>query len=96
MTRSADMRTLTLPVKAEYFQQIRSGEKKEEYRIYNDFWKARILGKAIDELVITLGYPKKGDPVRTCRRRFRGYSVKTITHRHFGDKPVKVFAIKVN
>ncbi|EJN8536843.1 ASCH domain-containing protein, partial [Escherichia coli] len=25
-----------------------------------------------------------------------GYEIKTITHTHFGDKPVKVFAIKVN
>lgn len=27
---------------------------------------------------------------------YNGYEIKTITHPHFGDKPVKVFAIKVN
>ncbi|MCP3582304.1 hypothetical protein NLN00_23805, partial [Escherichia coli] len=27
---------------------------------------------------------------------YDGYEIKTITHPHFGDKPVKVFAIKVN
>ncbi|EJM6143056.1 ASCH domain-containing protein, partial [Escherichia coli] len=27
---------------------------------------------------------------------YDGYKIKTITHTHFGDKPVKVFAIKVN
>ncbi|HGC4644955.1 TPA: hypothetical protein ACIYNA_002626, partial [Escherichia coli] len=26
----------------------------------------------------------------------QGASLKTITHPHFGDKPVKVYAIKVN
>ncbi|EMR6360648.1 hypothetical protein WJV46_003844 [Escherichia coli] len=27
---------------------------------------------------------------------YNGYEIKTITHPHFGDKPVKVYAIKVN
>ncbi|ENN4178965.1 ASCH domain-containing protein, partial [Salmonella enterica subsp. enterica serovar Typhimurium] len=27
---------------------------------------------------------------------YGGYEVKTITHPHFGDEPVKVYAIKVN
>lgn len=27
---------------------------------------------------------------------YDGYEIKTITHPHFGDKPVKLFAIKVN
>ncbi|EOG1758466.1 hypothetical protein ACK3QM_000584, partial [Salmonella enterica] len=27
---------------------------------------------------------------------YDGYEIKTITHPHFGDKLVKVFAIKVN
>jgi hypothetical protein len=90
------MRRLTLAVKTEYFQQIKSGEKKYEYRLYNDFWKTRILGKAIEEIVITLGYPKRGDPDRTEYRPYKGYEVTWITHDEFGNKPVKVFAIVVN
>ncbi|HHU1479257.1 TPA: ASCH domain-containing protein, partial [Escherichia coli] len=27
---------------------------------------------------------------------YEGYEIKTITHPHFGENPVKVFAIKVN
>ncbi|MEG2042853.1 MAG: hypothetical protein RR068_17305, partial [Hafnia sp.] len=27
---------------------------------------------------------------------YDGYEIKVITHPHFGPKPVKVFAIKVN
>ena len=90
------MRRLTLAVKTEYFNQIKSGEKEFEYRLYNDFWKARIFDKAFEEIVITLGFPKRGDPDRTLYRPYKGYKVIEITHKEFGDKPVKVFAIKVN
>lgn len=87
---------LTLPIKLEYFDQIKSGEKLEEYRLYNDFWRKRIEGKQFESILITKGYPKKDDHERRIKRPWRGYKVKTIKHPHFGKEPVKVFAIKVN
>ncbi|MCZ4321408.1 hypothetical protein [Pseudomonas anguilliseptica] len=55
-------RTLTLPLKGEYFDQIKAGTKPEEFR-----------------LVLP----------------WRGYRLAIITHPHFGETPVEVFAINV-
>ncbi|PCM23683.1 hypothetical protein BH694_10960 [Escherichia coli] len=56
----------------------------------------QIMFREYDRLIITKGYPKRDDSSRRIDVPYDGYEVKTITHPHFGDKPVKVFAIKVN
>ena len=86
---------LTLPVKGVFFKQIRSREKPEEYRLYDDYWRKRIEGKSFGFVEVTHGYPKKNDLSRRVRRRWKGYTIKMITHPHFGKDPVKVFAIDV-
>ena len=90
------MKPLHLNLKGEYFEQIKSGEKKEEYRLYNEFWKRRLLGRDYSSIIIKLGYPKQGDSERTIVRPWKGFVIKEIQHKHFGDEPVKVFAIQVN
>ena len=40
------MATLTLPLKKKWFDMIKSGEKKEEYRDTNYYWVARLLKNA--------------------------------------------------
>jgi hypothetical protein len=45
--------------------------------------------------VLKKGYPKRGDTARMLRRPWAGFTLKTITHPHFGTEPVQVFAIKV-
>ena len=37
------MKTLTLSLKKQWFDLIKSGEKKEEYRELNYYWVARLL-----------------------------------------------------
>ena len=37
------MSTLTLPLKRKWFDMIKAGEKKEEYRETNYYWVARLL-----------------------------------------------------
>lgn len=86
---------LQLAVNSEYFNQMKSGVKTEEYRLFNDYWKKRLVGRNYDHLIITSGYPHKDDHERILKMRWNGYVVKTITHPHFGPDPVKVFAIKV-
>lgn len=86
---------LQLAVNSEYFNQMKSGVKNEEYRLFNDYWKKRLIGRNYDRLIITSGYPRKDDHERIMNMRWNGYVVKTITHPHFGPDPVKVFAIKV-
>jgi len=94
--REKRMVDLILAVKREYFEQIKSGEKSEEYRLLNAYWIKR-LNKitGFTRLIITLGYPSKHDEERRIVLPWRGYEKKTITHKHFGSDPVEVFAIKL-
>lgn len=89
-------RTLQLAVNGEYFDAMKSGEKTEEYRLVNAYWGKRLFGRDYDRLIITRGYPRKDDASRRIDIPYDGFEIKTITHPHFGDKPVKVYAIKVN
>ena len=90
------MANLQLAVNGEYFDQMKSGEKTEEYRLVTSFWSKRILARNYDRLIITRGYPKRDDASKRIEVPYAGYEVKVITHPHFGPDPVKVFAIKVN
>lgn len=63
--------TLHLTLNKQWFDMIKSGEKKEEYRSIVPYWTKRICAKSKDENVyeinkykyveFTLGYPKKDD-----------------------------------
>lgn len=88
------MAALHLPLKGEYFDAIKSGEKLEEYRLCTEFWEKRIEEKQIDSIVLTRGYPKRTDQSRRMVLPWRGYEIKEITHPHFGPDPVRVYAIK--
>lgn len=90
------MANLQLAVNGEYFDQMKRGEKAEEYRLVNPYWGRRIFGRKYDRLIITRGYPKRDDLSKRIDVPYDGYEVKVITHPHFGPEPVKVFAIKVN
>jgi ABC-type metal ion transport system substrate-binding protein len=88
---------LHLNLKDCYFRQILSGEKKEEYREYNDYWKKRLIGRKYQRVIVKSGYPKKDDTLKQIAKPYRGYVVKDIFHEHFdGGKCVKVFAIDVS
>jgi hypothetical protein len=89
------MTTLFLPLKGEYFDQIKAGTKNEEFRLYTPYWQRRLEGKEFDRIILAKGYPKRDDHTRRLAKPWRGYQVKTITHPHFGDKPVQVYAIDV-
>ena len=89
------MSTLHLPMKGEYFDQIKAGTKPDEFRLANDYWRKRLVGRTYDLIELTRGYPKRGDAERRLVLPYRGYRLTTITHPHFGDQPVEVFAINV-
>lgn len=89
------MKILTLNLKREYFEQIKSGIKTEEYRLCTPYWNKRLENKNFDKVIIKLGYPKKEDKEKELIFPYRGYKVKTIVHPHFGNNPVKVYAIKL-
>ena len=41
------MKTLTLTLKKQWFEMIKSGEKKEEYRELCDYWGVRFAGSDV-------------------------------------------------
>ncbi len=86
---------LTLNLKREYFEQIASGEKIEEFRLATPYWKKRLENRDYEKIVLCLGYPKRGDMSQRIVREWRGAEKKFITHPHFGQDPVEVFAINV-
>lgn len=89
------MRTLHLPLTREYFEAIRDGRKPEEYRLCTPHWRKRLEGQEFEQLMLMLGYPARGDHARRMALPWRGYTIKTITHPHFGPEPVEVYAIDV-
>ena len=89
------MANLHLPLKRSYFAQIRDGTKVEEYRLCTPYWAKRLEGRQYSQVVLTLGYPARADHARHLSRQWRGFSIKTITHPHFGPEPVQVYAIDV-
>lgn len=90
------MANLQLAVNGEYFDQMKSGEKKFEYRLQSDYWRKRLVNREYDRLIITRGYPKRDDQSKRINIPYCGYELQSITHKHFGPDPVNVFAIKVN
>lgn len=90
------MADLQLAVNGEYFDAMKRGEKTEEYRLVNPYWGRRLFGRDYERLIITRGYPRKDDDSRRLVMPYDGYEIKTITHKHFGPDPVKVYAIKIN
>lgn len=92
------MADLIIPVNGIYFDQIRDGTKLEEYRLVNKRWIKRLNNRCYDRVVLTRGYPKGGGVEGETRltRQYRGEMIRTITHPHFGDDPVDVYAIDVS
>jgi hypothetical protein len=88
--------TLTLPLKGEYFDQIKAGTKPEEFRLVTPYWRRRLEGRTYDRIELTLGYPLRDDDARRLVLPWKGYRITTITHPHFGPDPVEVYAIDVS
>lgn len=89
------MKALHLNLKGQYFDAIKAGTKEFEYRLNTPRWRRLIEGKEFDKVIIKRGYPKRGDTERTMVLPWGGFEMQTITHPHFGDEPVEVFAIRV-
>lgn len=90
------MKDLVLNLKGIYFDQIKAGDKREEYRLLNDYWRKRLEGREYARIVLCRGYPKGDDKERRIVRKWKGWEVKAIQHPHFGQDLVRVFAIDVS
>lgn len=90
------MSDLRLAVKRQWFEDIRSGIKTEEYRLATTYWAKRLVCRQYDYVIITLGYPAANDFGRIMTFDWNGCTVRKITHPHFGLHEVKVFAIDLS
>ena len=100
------MKTLTLSLKKQWFDMIKSGEKKEEYREIKAYYEKRFLEplssrlfrkgetgvKPFDTLVFTLGYPKADDTER--RLTFKNPRIRIGTGKpEWGAVPSKLYFV---
>jgi len=87
------MKDIRIPLKRKWYEQIVAGTKREEYRLYNDYWRKRLEGRTYRNIIFTLGYPKADDESRHHVVPWRGYVLKTITSEEWNNEPKSVFAI---
>lgn len=87
------MSNIVFNVAGIYFNAFKSGEKTHEFRLHNEFWIKRLVGRQYDSVIIACGYPKHGQADKRQVFKWKGYDIRTITHPHFGESPVQVFAI---
>lgn len=87
--------TLHIPLKGKWFNQIKSGEKLWEYRLFNKYWSKRLIEREYDHIHLTLGYPKKDDSERHLWMPYEGYDITTIYSDEWDNEPMRVFAIDV-
>lgn len=96
--------TLTLTLKRKWFDLIKAGIKKEEYREINRYWIARLVAAMVpftgtvlsftnfDTLVFTLGYPKADDTER--RITFKNPKIRINTGKpEWGAEPNKEYFV---
>ena len=98
-------KTLQLPLKKKWFDMIKAGIKKEEYRKTNRYWSARFTSyknlpkggamlqfKSFDKIVFTLGYPKATDKKR--RVEFKNPQIRFGQGRpEWGAQPDKLYFV---
>lgn len=53
------MQILYLSLKAQWYEMIESGEKKEEYREIKEYWFKRLSDKHYDAVQFSYGYTKR-------------------------------------
>jgi len=89
---------LHIHVKRKYWEKVKSGTKKEEYRAVTDYWVKRLIDKNYDEIHYKLGYPKKSDKSKILifpYNRYKFKNIKNINHELF-EPNQQVFVIALN
>ena len=89
------MKTLYLHVPRKHFDQIKSGNKKEEYKAWNIYWKKRIIGVPFEAVEISYGDPKAGTGERITFA-WDGYEKKILEVKLCKKGAYLYFAISLN
>ena len=86
------MADLFIIIKRKYFDQIKDGSKKEEYREITQYWSNRLIDRQYDNVIFQAGYQKQSPRLKV---KFKGVKIKQITHEFFNNEPKEVFAIQL-
>ena len=86
---------LILPLKRKWFDQIKAGIKPFEFRLNNEYWQKRLIGKTYDKVIFTLGYPKRDDSERRIVKPWAGYEMQTVISEEWDNEPKDCFAIRI-
>ena len=84
------MKILKLTIKKKYYNDIKLGKKKIEYREYKSYWIKRLIGKSYDMIEFKNGY-KKDSPRMLVE--YHGYVVINGAETPLGS--MKQFAINL-
>ena len=95
MSQVVKKRTLLLPLKRKWWDQIKSGTKVEEFRLANAYWTKRLEGRTYDEVILTLGYPTRDDLSRRIVLPWRGVTRKRVVSDEWQGSEREVFAIRL-
>ena len=102
----ANSKILTLSLNKKWFNMIKSGQKREEYREIKPYWKVRLRNaqkisplttvysgfKKFDKVVFTLAYPKANDNER--RLEFKNPHIYIGKgHPEWGAEPNKLYFV---
>ncbi len=85
-------KVLYLPLKKEWFEMIKSGEKTEEYRDIKEYWKKRLFNHGYEYVELTLGYPKSDDFEKRIRFKIKSIKIGPGIER-FGAEPRKLYYV---
>lgn len=86
------MNKLFIIIKKQYFDEILSGKKKNEYRLVTPYWVKKIANKEYSSIVFQNGYNKNA---LRLEAEYFGYSIRNIRHEFFGNDEVCVFDLKL-
>lgn len=98
-------KTLHLSLKKEWFDMVKSGEKKEEYRLIQPYWTKRLCEfnkeecvyeiYKFEEVEFTLGYPKKEDASKRIKFKINDIVIGLGKEKWGAEKGVNYFIIKL-
>lgn len=88
-------RTLTLPLKGVYFDEMKADTKVEEFRLCTPHRGKRLLERGYDTITLTK-YPAAGDAESRTVLTWRGHAIKMNQHPLFGAEAVSVFGLGVS
>jgi ASC-1-like (ASCH) protein len=84
------MKNLFLILKSEYYDQIESGTKRIEYRLFNEYWSKRLCNSNYNKVIFQKGYSKKYPQLKFEIEKIQ---IEKIKHNFFGNDSILVYAI---